>query len=200
MEASIYKQKYTSLKQRYQTDLDAAFRLGYEKGAQEAQMEAQMQQLQQQAEAQQAAAQQAAAMGGQPAPDAAGGQEMSPEEQAMIEAQGGQQQPSEEEMAAQQASPEEMAQQGELDSKIEELEGLLSKGEKPKILDLRKAVQELASIRKNQMQKINKKTEKVETKQRSIVKNILKKWQDDSKSVTTDLEKILETDGLKLGE
>lgn len=204
MEASIYKQKYMSLKQRYQTDLDAAFRLGYEQGAQQAQIEAQMQQMQMQQ--QQMAAQQQAAMqaqmGGQAG--AEGGREMSPEEQAMMEAQGGGEQIPPEAMGAEggqgQPMPEEMAEQGELDTKIAELEGLLSKGEKPKILDLRKVVTELSSIRKNQIESLTKKSNKIETKQRSVVKNILKKWSEESKSVTQDLDKILETEGLKLGE
>lgn len=203
MEHSIYKSKYLSLKQRYATDLDTAFRLGYEKGSQEAQMELQMQQIQQQ---QQAMAAQQAAMAGQANPAAAGdegAEEMSPEEAAAMEAQGGGEQMPPEAMQAQGGQPipeEAAAEQGELDSKIAELENLLSKGEKPKILDLRKAVQELSTVRKSQIEKYNQKSKKVETEQRKLVKGILSKWSEESKSVTKDLEKILETDGLKLGE
>jgi len=207
METSIYKKKYLSLKQRYQTDLDAAFRIGFEQGAQQAQMEAQMQQVQMQQQ-QMAAQQQAMAqsqmgsqMGGQMG--AEGEQDISPEEQAMMEqAQGeaGEQMPPEAMGAEDQGMSEGVPEQGELDSKIQELEGLLSKGEKPKILDLRKVVLELSSIRKSQIDRVNSKSKKIETKQRSVVKSILSKWQEESKSVTQDLDKILENEGLKLGE
>jgi hypothetical protein len=95
--------------------------------------------------------------------------------------------------------PEEIPQaSGELDSKIAELEELLGKGEKPKILDLRKAVQELSSLRKQQLSKMNKTSKKAESAQRSLVKGILNKWQEESKSVTEDLEKLLENEGIKL--
>jgi Tfp pilus assembly protein FimV len=198
MEASVYKQKYMSLKQRYQTDLDAAFRIGYEQGAKEAQLEAQMQQMQMQqqqmaAQQQAMAQQQMAAQGGDPS-------QMSPEDQAMMEAQGAEGGEGQMPPEAAEAMPEEMAQSGELDSKIAELEDLLAKGNKPNILTLRKAVVELSTLRKTQLESLNKKTKKIETKQRSVVKNILKKWQEESKSVTEDLDKILENEGLKLGE
>jgi hypothetical protein len=193
-----YKQKYQEMKSRLIEATDTAYRLGYEEGLKEGQVQAMQQQMQMQ---QQMAQQQAmmAQQGGDP-----NAQQMSPEEQAMMEQQGGGQEMSPEEQAMMEAQgggqemPEEMGQQTELDAKLAELESLVEKGEKPKILDLRKTIKEIASIRKSQIEKFNKKAEKTESAQRKVVKNILSKWSQDSKSVTEDLEKILQTEGLKL--
>lgn len=201
MEKMIYKTKYVNLKQKYLTDMDAAFRVGFEQGLKQGQMDAQAQQMQMQ---QQQAAQQAQMMqqaqGGQPGAEQPG-MEGAPQGEQMPPEMGGEMPPQEgaptEEMG-QEPGMEEMAPPGELDSKIAELEDLLQRGEKPKILDLRKAVNELATLRKQQISALSKNNKKVETAQRSLVKGILNKWAEESKSVTEDLDKLLENEGIKL--
>ncbi len=185
-----YKQKYIEMRHKLIESVDVAWRDGYEQGAKDAQMQAQQQQMEAQA---QQAAQQAAMMGGaQPGQEGDPNAQMSPEEEQMMMEQGGGQEP----MPGQEMPME--GESTELDSKLAELQDLVSKGEKPKVLDLRKIVNELATVRKSQIENFKNKNKKVETAQRSLVKNILKKWSDESKSVTDDLEKILATDGLKL--
>jgi len=187
----IYKTKYENLKQKYLTDIDAAFRAGFEQGMKQGQMDAQAQQMQQQ--------QQEMAQQQQMAQQMQGQMPESQDQQMMEQGQmpEGQDQQMPDQMQGQ--MPEEIPQaSGELDSKIAELEELLGKGEKPKILDLRKAVQELSSLRKQQLSKMNKTSKKAESAQRSLVKGILNKWQEESKSVTEDLEKLLENEGIKL--
>ena len=191
MDKLIYKTKYENLKQKYLTDIDAAFRAGFEQGMKQGQMDAQAQQMQQQ--------QQEMAQQQQMAQQMQGQMPESQDQQMMEQGQmpEGQDQQMPDQMQGQ--MPEEIPQaSGELDSKIAELEELLGKGEKPKILDLRKAVQELSSLRKQQLSKMNKTSKKAESAQRSLVKGILNKWQEESKSVTEDLEKLLENEGIKL--
>ena len=191
MDKLIYKTKYENLKQKYLTDIDAAFRAGFEQGMKQGQMDAQAQQMQQQQQEMAQQQQMAQQMQGQ-MPE---GQDQQMMEQGQMPEGQDQQMP--DQMQGQ--MPEEIPQaSGELDSKIAELEELLGKGEKPKILDLRKAVQELSSLRKQQLSKMNKTSKKAESAQRSLVKGILNKWQEESKSVTEDLEKLLENEGIKL--
>jgi len=188
-----YKAKYQEMRTRLLESTDVAYRLGFEQGMKEGQMQAQQQQM---ADMQ---AQQMAAQGlgpdGQPLqPGMEGGDPnaMPPggDPAAMGVDPSMMQDPN--------AMPMEEGQGGELDSKLAELQSLVEKGEKPKVLDLRKIVNELATVRKNQINEFKNKNKKVESAQRSLVKNIIKKWESESKSVTDDLEDILSTDGLKL--
>jgi hypothetical protein len=202
MEKMIYKQKYLDLKQKYLNDIDLMYRLGYEAGAKQAQQEAMQQQMQmqQQQAQQQAAMMQQAQQGGQPGMGQPGMEEQPPGmEQEGMPMEG--QVPGQEMPPMEQGAPEmgmEGQAPGELDDKIAELESLLSKGEKPKILDLRKAVQALSDARKAQFKKTNQASKKVESAQRSLVKGILQKWSSETKTVSDDLEKILADEGIKL--
>lgn len=187
-----YKAKYLELRTRLLEATDVAYRTGYEQGMEKGQQAAQEQQM---AEMQ---AQQMAAQGlgpdGQPLQQGAEGQDPN--------AMGGDPAMQDPNMGGDpNAMPmDDMGGEpgGELDSKLAELQELVSKGEKPKVLDLRKIVREIATVRKSQIENFKNKNKKVESAQRSLVKNILKKWDSESQSVTEDLEKILETDGLKL--
>lgn len=176
-----YKQKYLDLRSKLMEVADTSFRLGFEQGMKEGMIQQMQQQMQQQAE-QQAAMEQQMAQGQMP-PGAEG--EMSPEEQAMMEQQGG---------APMEGAPEEMGPEAasELDQHIEELESLVAKGEKPSVLSMRKAVEELVSLRKAQKEKMSKKMQATVTSQKKFVDGILKKWEEESKDSVSDLEKIIE--------
>jgi len=183
--AADYKTKYLDLRSKFLESSDVAYRLGYgdglKEGAQAAQQQAQMEEQQ---------AQMMAAQGGMP-PGAEGGMpEQMPGEEGATD------------MAAPQSGPEDDAGMGEgeaseLDSHIGELENLVAKGEKPSVLDMRKAVEKISSMRKSQ-KTIKEKGERNSTAQKRVVNNILKKWENETKDVTDGLEDILKTHGIKL--
>lgn len=182
-----YKQKYLNMRSKLIESVDVAFRNGYEKGMQDAMMQ-QMQQQQAQME-----------------------QEQQMQEQAMMQGEGG---PMADEVAAQEAEnpesgmpmgeapPEEMggAMASELDQHIDELSGLVAKGEKPSILDMRKKVEELADLRKSQKDKLNSKTKANASAQANIVSGILKKWEEESKDTKEGLEEILKQHEIQVEE
>ncbi len=176
--AQDYKTKYLDIRAKYLESTDVAYRLGFEKGMKEGQRAAEQAAEQAQIEAE------AAAMGGMP-PGAEGGeipQELAPEDMA-----GG--------------APEEMGGEEEgsdIDSQISELEGLVAKGEKPTVLTMRKAVESLVDVRKSQKDKWSKKRGQVVSTQKKFVDNILKKWEGESKDVTTGLEDIIKEHGLEV--
>lgn len=188
-----YKAKYKEMRAQLIKSSDLAFRLGYEQGMKDAQVENMQMQMQQQA---QQMAQQAAMMqGGQPGQE---GQPMSEEEAAMQE-QGGMPQ---DEQGMEQAPMEEEQEmepgQGtELDNHINELESLVAKGEKPTVTDLRKAVEALSNVRKNQKAKMKANKPAVATAQKKLVDSILGKWEKESKMTAENLEELIATEGLK---
>lgn len=128
-----YKQKYDELKMKFMESVDAAFRLGFEQGAVQAQQDQMMQQQQQQQEMAQAQA------GGQPGQG--NGAEGSPAgAEQMANPNGGQigdMEPDSENPAG-----------SELDQHIAKLESMVSKAETSPD-DLKKAVTELQSLRKS---------------------------------------------------
>jgi len=154
-----YKKKYFDLRTRYINDLDMAFRLGIEQGAQQEQINQANQQQQQQAELEMAQAQ-AAAGGGQPGeggPPGAGGPEGAPKE-------GGEKPPGQEsgqesgQMSS--SSPDGAPAIGggsELDQHISQLESMLGKpAGSPEEMqsNIKKALGEIKSLRKAQLQAI----------------------------------------------
>jgi hypothetical protein len=192
--AADYKVKYLDIRSKLKESTDVAYRLGYERGMKDGTQAAQMQQMQQQAQMQQAMMQ-----GGQPgAPgeDPSQGGEMPPGAE-----QGGEMPPGGDEAMQGAPAPEEMGdEQGgsELDQHINELESLVSKGEKPTVLSIRKAVEALAGIRKNQKNAWQKKAEKIVPAQKSLVDNILKKWESEAKKPSAGLEEIIKQHGLSV--
>lgn len=191
-----WKVKYLDIRSKLKEATDVAFRLGYERGMKDGTQAAAMQQMQQQAQMQQAMMQ----GGGQPG---APGEDPSQGGMPPGGDQGGGMPPGMEgggdEAMMDGAAPEEMGdEQGgsELDQHINELQGLVAKGEKPSVLDIRKAVQSLAGIRKNQKNAWAKKTEKVIPAQKKVVDNILKKWEQESKKPSEKIEEIIKEHGL----
>ena len=130
-------------------------------------------------------------------------------QQQMQQQQMAEQQAMEQQMAAAQGGmppgmeggmpPEEDEEAGsELDQHIKGLEDMVAKGEKPSVLDMRKAVIGLSSLRKSQKTKSTNKTAKVESAQKNLVDSILKKWEKESRTVTSDLEDIIKENGIKV--
>lgn len=190
-----WKVKYLSIRAKLKESTDVAFRLGYERGMKDGTQAAAMQQMQQQAQMQQAAMQ-----GGQPG---ALGEDPSQGGMPPGADQGGGQMPPGMEGGGDTmmdgAAPEEMGdEQGgsELDQHINELQGLVSKGEKPSVLDIRKAVQSLAGLRKNQKNAWAKKTEKIIPAQKKVVDSILAKWEFEAKKPSEKIEEIIKEHGL----
>jgi hypothetical protein len=185
-----YKVKYLDLRAKLLESTDVSYRLGYEDGLKEGQQAAQQQQMEQQMMEQQ----QAAAMGGAMPPGAEGGAppppgmegEMPPEEMGAQMPQAG----GEEDMGE--------AEGSELDQHIGELESMVQKGEKPLVSDLRKAVESLSTLRKSQKAKKSQKVQRVVSSQKSLVDNIMKKWENESKNVGENLESIIREHGIKI--
>jgi len=163
--------------------MDLSFRKGYEQGFKDASME-QMQQQAMQAQQEQQAMQ-AQMQGGQNSAQEVQGQE--------------QQVPQQEQ--SQQEVPEEMIDQqdqGDLDAKLEELSNLVSKGEKPKVLDLRTTVESILDLRKSHKDKILKVDKESNNSQRKLISNILNKWENEANNASTKIEDIISKEGLKL--
>lgn len=206
-----YKSKYKELRAKMLESTDVAYRLGYADGLKQGSQDAQMQQMQQMQQAMMQPQIDPATgqpiqggqpgmegqMGGQPgqpgmdpvAQGGAGGVDPMTG-QPMVD-QGMMQQPGEEGDMGQ-------GEQSELDQYIQELEGLVAKGEKPTVMDLRKKVTELANLRKSQKMKVKNNQKEVASSQKKLVDNILKKWEKESTATSENLEDLLKEQGLKL--
>jgi len=184
-----YKIKYIDIRAKFIEAVDVAYRQGYEEGLKEGQQAAQEQMMQQQQEQQMQ--QEAMMQGGQP-----GEEGMPPEamgDEAM--AQGAE--------APADMPPEAMGgeEEGdELDQHISELQDLVAKGEKPSVLLMRKAVEGLADLRKNQKNSYYKKRRKSISAQKSFVDSIVKSFDEEKKSTTDNLEDIIKEHGLQIEE
>lgn len=199
-----YKAKYLDLKTKYQETVDLAWRLGFEQGAQQAQLD---QAAQQQAEA----SQMAMAANGQPQPGQEG--EAAPGEAA----------PGEE---AQSGQPQSQNPNGdELDSHIAKLESMLGKSEIDafQLQDLKKTLSDIRSLQvqinltksldsiKNtkfgKLQKSQPLSPRLQTNlpepakkalslQENIVKSVFEKWSKDESQAASDINSILNVDGI----
>jgi hypothetical protein len=196
--ASDYKTKYMDIRAKLLSATDTAFRLGYEKGMKDGTQAAQMQAMAQQQQ------QQAAMMGGapgQPGQDPSMGGD--PSMQGQDPSQGGMPADPSQMEGAGAPGDQEMADAGggsELDQHIDELQSLVSKGEKPTVLSIRKAVEALAGIRKAQKNTWAQKVEKIIPAQKKVVDDILKKWDKQAEKPSEGLEAIIKQHGLKIGE
>lgn len=202
-----YKSKYRELKAKMIESTDLAYRLGFEDGSKQAQQQAMQDQMMQMQQAQMAAQQQIDpatgqpipqdpnAMGGQPGMGAApGGMPMDP-----MAAAGGQPPMMDPNMGAMGGDPGmDQGNPSELDSYINELEGLVSKGQKPNVTDLRKTVTELANLRKAQKAKVKDNESAITASQKKLVNGILKKWETESKMTSENLENVLKESGIKI--
>lgn len=201
-----WKSKYQSLKDKFMESVDAAFRLGYEQGAQEAQVQQMQQAQQQQAEAEMA--------------------------QAQMEGQGDEQQDPNAEQGQEQGPPQDSAHPGgsELDQHISQLEGMLGKGE----MDMATLIKSVTAIRKFQkdivlqqglaksaaaIPEIAKNLHKPKFKmsanathnlsnsakaavnmQEKVVTEIMAKWDEESKTSSTNILDVIKVEGLTKGE
>ena len=193
-----YKAKYLDLKTKYQETVDLAWRLGFEQGAQQAQLD-------QAAQQQQQADQMAMAANGQPPQP---GQEAAPGE----EAQPGQ--------------PQSQNPNGdELDRHISKLEGMLGKSEISSLDlgDLKKTLSDIKSlqiqinltksmesIKNTKLSKLQKSTilsprlqanlpepaKKALSMQENIVKSVFDKWAKDESQAASDIGSILNIEGI----
>lgn len=188
MAKDSYKAKYHEIRSKLISATDVAYRLGYEQGLKEGEQAAQRVQEQEQMAMEQAA------LAGQGMPGEAG---MEGGIDAAAGASDPEQSPTEE--AIDDAEMMNAAQGGtELDQHIDELESLVAKGEKPKVTDIRKAVEALSSVRKSYKEKTKKRQKKVVSAQKQFVDNILKSWDTEQKEVAENLEDIIKEHGLKI--
>ena len=185
-----YKVRYKELKAKMLESIDVSYRLGYEQGFKEATQEAQMAQMQQQA--QQAQAMQQAAMGQDPnMQDPNAPQDPNMQDPNM----GGQQMP---EMGQEEMEEQVPEQSAELDQYLAELESMVSKGEKPSVIELRKTVNAISDLRKSQKQKMKSNKQQVVSAQKSIVDNLIKKWSSKSDETVEDIEALIREKGINL--
>lgn len=187
-----YKQKYQDLRSKFAKTTERYYRTGYETGMKEGQMAAQQEQMQQQQQ-QEMMEQGIDPETGQPME---GGPQIDPETGEPIEGGGEQMDPAmmgEEGMEGEEGGTE-------LDQHINELESLVAKGEKPKVTDLRKAINALSDLRKSKKNQLKSNHKEVTvSKQKGLVDDMLKKWETESKkSVMDDLEEIVNKEGIKL--
>ena len=176
-----YRVKYIDIRNKLVKVTDVAYRQGYEEGLKEGQMQAQMQAQQQQMEMQQQAMMQQQMPPGAEGDPQAQGMEGAPEE-GMPPEMGGEEAPMMGEMPEEQGS--------ELDANIAELESLVSKGEKPKVTDIRKVVENIVTIRKSFRDTVKKQQEN-SSAQRKVVEGILKSWDKEVESEYKNLDEIL---------
>lgn len=196
-----WKMKYQEIRAKLKEATDVAYRLGYERGMKDGTQQAQMQAMQQQVQAQQQAM-----MGGQPGQPGAEGGDPSQDPAMQGGAPGGEMPPGADDgsMDPQMAggAPDEGAPDAaggsELDNHINELQSLVAKGEKPSVVDIRKAVTALAGIRKAQKDTWSKKTEKTVSAQKKVVDSILKKWEDQAKQPSSGIEALIKEHGLEI--
>lgn len=200
-----FKLKYLELRNKFLESTDLAYRLGYERGLKDSQV----QQMQQQVQMAQQQAKQAQQMMGQ-------------QQNQNNPNQGGQMPPQDVSNMPQDQNAPTMAQDGqpvvdnqgliqptapqgqdfeeptELDQYLNELEDLVSKGEKPKVLDLRKKVDEIITLRKAQKEKMKNNKKEIVSSQKKLVDSILTKWETEAKKGIDNLEDALANGGIEI--
>jgi hypothetical protein len=183
-----YKSKYIELRSKFIKTSERFYRLGMEEGLKQGQLQAQQEQMAMQQQQQEMMAQ---------GVDPETGQPMQPpmDENGM---------PMEDQQAEMMQEDPEMMQEeqgSELDQHISELENLVKKGEKPGVVELRKAVKTITDLRKSQKAKMaSNHKEVINSKQKDLVDNILKKWEKEanSDSISNNLEEIISSEGFKV--
>lgn len=220
MPASInYKNKYIELRSKYMADIDVAFRLGFEAGAQQAQQQQAMEAKAQVQESEQRMAEaQTAGMNGQPGGPEEGGNLM----------EGGQPGPEGNDPQGGQApggqQPTVAGQPSELDQHINKLEGMLGSGASPEI---QKSLQDIKSLRKKEKldydmkqgdlaikgiakalhkpafklsaqatHNMNDSAKAAVTLQHKIVNDVFKSWQTEEAKASKDIANILSVEGI----
>lgn len=204
-----YKQKYQELKMKFMESVDAAYRIGFEQGAQQAAMDQMVMQQQQQAEME------AAAAGG--GPDFSGnGAEGSPAG------------------AEQQANPNagqiesENPAGSELDQHIAKLESMLKSDKKEDMeaaiaslrgyqakmtqaIELKKSAQAIPAIAKalhkpafkigkQASHNMSSNAKAAVTMQHKIVEDIMKSWENEEEKASKEIKSVLNVEGLSKSE
>lgn len=215
-----YKQKYQELKMKYMESVDAAFRIGFEQGAQQEQQNQMAQQQQQQAEM---AAAQAAGMGGQPGqpgqPDAGqDGQEIPGQNGAPGEESGGTELDQHiaqlESMLGQSSQPDASGEDikkslGELGKVIEDMKKL--KGKIHLESELKKSARAIPEIAKalhkpkfkigvQASHNMNSNARSAVTLQEKIVNDVMKSWAEEEVNASKEIQKVLTLEGLSKKE
>ena len=222
-----YKDKYLQLKQRFQESVDVAFRLGFEQGTMAAQQQQMQQQQQQMADQQAQEAQMAAqGMGGESGqdPGQSGQESGQPGAQIQDDSRGVGQQA----MGADGNSPQPGMGGSELDQHIGQLEGLMAKSEygteqwetlKKSLeglksikvtLDLKKNEQLIKSIGANLKKplvfsgrakhNLSAPAKAAVNMQYKIVNELMDTWEAEEKGLPTEIQKILQGEGLSKKE
>lgn len=209
-----YRKKYQDLRGRFISSMDAAFRMGYEQGSNDANQAAMQQQMQMQA--QQMQAQQAAAQGnapGTPSPGEAFGQE----EQGIGSSEG-QPQPGQGPGEPVGAPGQDMGT--ELDQHIGELESLVTKSEiSPE--ELKKSLEKLKILRwsnqfKKNLKPLNKslthkfpslaaanltaEAKREVSMQERIISDMMAKWEKEAKQASGEIMSAIGTEPLSKKE
>jgi hypothetical protein len=202
-----FKKKYLELRSKYIADLDMAFRLGVEQGAQQAQQQ-QGQMNQEKLQQQQL---EAGGMAGQHAP----------EEESEAP---GQQEPKNDEMPEEGAQPAMETNGSELDQHINKLESALGSSASPEvkksleiILSLRKAEKQALEMKKAEraipgivkalhkpafkmgvqaFHNLSDNAKQTVTLQHKIVNDVMKAWADEESKASNELESILNIENL----
>lgn len=210
-----YKMKYQSLKGKFMSSVDMAFRLGYEAGAKDAQVE-------QAAQAQQQAAEQEAQMGQDPQGGSEGGWQG--EEVSQADPSSSPNAPGAESAGGAPMQESEHPDGSELDQHINMLESMLAKGEEAvDSQDLRKALDQIksfkqAAVAKKNIKGIAKALKKPVAKkvfalgkgaqnlspvqknalsmQESIVSDIMKSWEKEEQTASKSILETLKIEGL----
>jgi hypothetical protein len=196
-----YKKKYQDLRGRFINSMDSAFRMGYEKGANDAKQEQAAMQMQQ---AQQMQAQQMQMGQQQGQPGQPGADEQAQMEQAQAEqAQGGD------------ASAQPAQGQEELDQYIAELEGLVNKSDASPA-DLKKSLEKIKNFQtfakmNSKFKPMNKSSLSIPQQaaanltaaskrelglQEKIISDIMSKWELESSKSTSEAMQVLGTEAL----
>ncbi len=190
-----YKMKYLQIRSQLLEATDVAYRLGYEEGLKEAQMKQnsqQIQDLQQQINGQRQP--QIDPQTGEPIPQEGTLQE-GPQngmiQEGMSQGQQNQEVPIDQGNISPEGNIDEGTENSELDQHINELEGLVAKGEKPSVLSMRDAVIKLSELRKSQKEQFKRKHTQIQSSQKVFIDGLLKKWENESKKNDNDLVNIL---------
>jgi hypothetical protein len=205
-----YKQKYEELKMKFMESVDAAFRMGFEQGAVQGMQDAQMQQQQMQAEQQaQGAAGIGQGQGSEGSP--AGAEQMANPNGGGIEDVPDTENPAGSELDQHIAKLESMVSKAEaspadLAKAISELQSL-RKAEAAKITfnrEMKKSQAAVPGIVKalhkpafklgvQASHNMNSNAKQAVGMQAKIVEDIMKSWEEEEKSATSDIQKILNT-------
>jgi hypothetical protein len=191
-----YKHKYDQLKNTFLSSVQTSYKLGFEAGLNQAQLQnAQQQASDAQAQLQALQNPQQVDANGQPIQNQPG--QPASEQSGQISGQNGPVSGQPSQMGQQPAMDE--GQGTELDTHINELEGLISKGQKPSLPELRQKLEQIQDLRKSQRQS-KPQAKKVESTQAKLLKNILDGWKQEAPKISNSIADIIAQAEAKVGK